>query len=447
MNKTIIFASALTLLFSACEMKDELLSKDSESNMSGSLALNVNAEAPASLTRTAVETGNFEVSVAGQGNLSELVYNYDAVSNMPERITLPVGSYTVTAHTPGTLERQMANPYYRGTADVDIEANITSNKEVACTMANSRVSISYSQEFLNTFATWTITVNDGTDQVLVYTNEDTDPADIYWYFENNTKSITVDIRATTKNGGNVTASATYNKNNCEEGYNNIENENFTGGDAISINFSPIEDANTTGKITGIGINATVTFENFDETVTIHVKDVTGEGSEEGGDEPNTPAEPTDPIVISEPNGTNYLETGVTYTQYWEEADDAGVPYYLNCPDDVALHFDVAAGLEHLYVLISGSEDFEFMTGLLGLTAAPYGLDLTDSSDENTATIADMDLFTMPEKGAKTYDFAFSEGIWRLLPSFVGEQRFTLRAVDAEGNFLEKTLTVTINEME
>lgn len=80
------------------------------------------------------------------------VYKY---KDMPEIITLPVGSYTAKAYYGDNADAAWDNPYYEGTTTFTIvEDEITDKVDpIVCTFANVRVSIEFSSELRKVMGT------------------------------------------------------------------------------------------------------------------------------------------------------------------------------------------------------------------------------------------------------------------------------------------------------
>ncbi|MCF0194630.1 MAG: DUF4493 domain-containing protein [Bacteroidaceae bacterium] len=418
MNKSIIIACGLLLSMSACKDKNDFLKASDDTN--GSLALSVAAEAPTSMTRANdINTDNFPVTIQGQGTLASWTRSYNTVGEVPSSILMPVGTYTITAHTPGTLERKMDTPYYLGSEDVEIIEDVTSRKAVVCTMANSRIRLDLTDDFKANFKSWTITINDGTDQALAY-DENSSYADVFWHFINQTMSFTVDVRAVTTEGNNIYSTNTYTKSSSNEGYMDIETPYFSGGESITIIFKPAVDPN--GYVTGIGVTANIAFDNYDEAVEIELQD-------EGG---STDPDP-DPDPDPEPEGDDIEVT------FKDGKNDFTVPSTATSFPDVQVDFLFPTGLRNLCVSVAGSADFEGACSLMGLTEGD-GLDLTSSDAEALGG-----LFALPKVGDKTYSFTLNETLWKLLMGFPGTQKFTLKAVDQNGKTKSGTLTINITE--
>lgn len=295
----------------------------------GVLELSVQAKAPVAMqtkageeTGTDVSTDGFPVQVYGTDeDNKEEIRDYVVGESLPESITLPVGNYSIRAHTPGKLEKKMSTPYYGAEKALKVEAEKTFQETVTCKRQNSRMQVVYNADFLANFKTWTITVDDGSETALPFTEKDgTNPAPVYWHFEDDVETVTVNFNATLMTGETVKSqSRTYSRKNAVEGYDDGSNF-FTGGDALVFNLGVVENAS--GNITGFDVKVEIIFEDELEAVEIPV-----------GDKPTEPDKPTDPenpepgdgpIVISEPNGTNYLVKGVTITGTQAELDRKSV---------------------------------------------------------------------------------------------------------------------------
>ena len=117
-NTFIIGMTAIACLAS-CELKRELFGVQTDRE-TGTLELGVNVKLPASQTRaegdettTTVSADNFPLTIQGTGEVSDQLYSYDAVTEFAP-IILPIGTYTVSAHSPGELQKKMTEPYYQG---------------------------------------------------------------------------------------------------------------------------------------------------------------------------------------------------------------------------------------------------------------------------------------------------------------------------------------------
>ncbi|MCF0202659.1 MAG: DUF4493 domain-containing protein [Bacteroidaceae bacterium] len=420
LHKYILCAAAATLGTVSCTTNNPWDSEVAKSEYAerGLLNLNISAKTPESRTasRAAVNTASFHVTIKGNDddNKGFSTDYYVEEDGEKKQLQLPVGKHTITATNHDRLDKQMTVPVYVGTKEIEITKDITTETEVACKMANSRVSVGYTDKFRAIFDEWEITINDNSDKAITYDQTTSKSRMVFWLFENNCEEISVDIKAHTKAGVNVEGSAKYNKKNSTEQYTDLNTNYFCGGDAIEIEFSPAEA--TSGDITGININTKIEFTNEDQDVVVEVTDKI--------DEPIDPPTPPsgDPIVVEFPYGQEFTAT-------------AGQTEF----DKVQVDFTFPTGLKNLYVSVSGSEGFEDACSLMGLTEGD-GLDLTGDEAQALGT-----LFNLPTVGDTKYTFNLNDTLWDLLLGFPGTQTFTLKAVDKNGTTANGTLTITINE--
>lgn len=440
MNKKIysIGLAALSImgLFS-CQLQDDLWGKKSETEQVGVLQLQVEATAPASLSTkadessNAVNTSDFEVKVQGKADtdVKDVVRTYPRVSELPQEITLPVGDYIVSSHTKGELLRQMDAPYYAGEKDMKITEGTTQQATVKCTMQNSRIQMTYSAEFLNAFSKWSITITDQSNQAINFTEKETAPQPVYWYFEKETPSIKVHITATTKEGNTVSSEQVFSKSDASEKYPDVESNFFTGGDALIINLQPTTDTN--GKVK-IGISVNIIFANYTEQVKIDVSDK----------EPETPTTPTTPETTEKPTIT--LPADFSYSKSDPTGKPASADAILKTP----------AGLKSAMVKIeTDNPTFEKTLEIAAFDEPGALLKGTNLIDNKGI----QDLFKSmklketdgspkktPQAGATTYTFPIG-AFFNFLDMFAGTHKFQLTVTDNNDQQVTDTITITITE--
>ena len=417
------------VLMTSCEMRDELRGKYGERIENGNIELGVEMKRPVSQSRSA-ETSAFPVTIKGvsEGN-NETLLEYEQVDLVPSSITVPVGDYLVSSHTPGDLEKKMDSPYYSGEKQITVSKDVTTVADVVCTMANSRIQLSYGEDFKNSFTSWTIMVDDGTDTAISYTQDNLEPAPVYWHFSENVETITVNIQATTKEGNSITERRVFSKSDASEHYENVGNT-FTGGDAIDIVMGAVEAAG--GEISGITISASITFEDFEEPVELPTYD-----EEEGGDDGDGGENP-----LPSEGVTLNLPEDVTYSI---SAGDA--------PAKADAYIASAAGLDKIIVTIVAGND-AFQAILVDLTmdgqsflAENGGVDLMDNSDFGNlvSTVGS----EAPTDGCTEYTFPI--GAFFTFLDMTGatdadkSHEFHITVTDKNGENVTGVFKVTINE--
>lgn len=344
----ILAGCALALGLASCEMKNELWEK--EGNTSGEmglldLSLAVNA-ANNVVTKAAVEGGTevngptvsaegFELDIANADGSYKKTHEYD-----PENTTieLPVGDYTVTAHSPGECEATSFAAYYSGKQSFKITAGETKPVEVLCKMANTKIQVTFDNSLKEDFKSWTVTVRpEGVDDMawpFEGTNTDsTQPNPIYWMLPDNVKTIRAEFLGVNSEGKNVTVSYSFEKPV------EADSEYWTGADALAITVKSEKttEENPSG-VNGVTIDAEVTWDELEDSVTIPVDGTPTEPtdpSEPGTDEPDEPATGDEPKIVL---------SGAEYT----------LP--ADASKTVNATITASAGLKSVYVQIVGGND-------------------------------------------------------------------------------------------
>lgn len=431
LNKIFTIGTFALLSLTSCELKNDLMGSLVDKGDMGALELGVSVKQPVSQrsTKAEVSTNNFPITIQGTSSeVTDVVMEYGTLNEVPASIKVPVGQYTVSSHTPGDLEKKMTAPYYAGSTDITVSKDIASQVNVVCRMANSRIQMNYGEDFMEAFSSWTITIDDGTETALSYTESNLTPEPIYWHFGDNITSITVNIRAVTTQGNTVSERRVFKKSDASENYEE-EGDAFTGGDALEINMGTVESS--TGDLEGISITANITFEDEEEAVEIPTTDP---------DEPTDPEEPGDggeetgeSIRITEPEGNSYLTNGVDLQYGTKEYPEK----------DIEINMAIDNGIENLYVKVDTDDStFEFAASIMGLTEG-NGLDLTSDAATDLS-----DLFKLPAKGDTSYQFTLNTTLLDLLmntPGYVGEHKFNLTVIDKHGQQATATLIIRVTE--
>lgn len=431
LTNIIALSTAAILCLASCEMKNELTGSLVSKEDTGAVELEVSVKQPVSQTRAEeVATNNFPVTIQGTSTgVTDVLKEYATADEVPSSITVPVGEYTISSHSPGTLEKQMNAPYYAGSTNITVTKDVASQVDVVCRMANSRIQMLYGEDFKEAFSEWTITIDDGSEMALSYTQANLTPDAIYWHFDDNVTAITVNIKAKTVEGNTVTESRTFKKSDAAENYEEV-GDTFTGGDALEIKMGTVESS--TGDLTGITITTNITFENESESVEIPTTDPE-EPEEPGGEDPEEPGEGA--VTLN-------LPADVTYSI------SAG-----NAPASADAYIASEAGLDKIIVTITAGND-AFQAILVDLTmdgqsflAENGGVDLIDNSDFGNlvSTVGSQ----APTDGTKEYTFPI--GTFFTFLDMTGatdpgkSHEFHITVTDKNGETATGVFKVTINE--
>lgn len=437
LNKSFLLGLMAVAGLASCVSED--IQKGGENGETGIMMLKVAAEEPA--TRASSDytpeqlaamqkATNFPVEIYKEDG--SLIKSYNAVSQFPsEGMALNTGNYYVEAHTPGLMEKKMKAPYYKGTEPFTIQTGNVTDVDVVCKMQNSKIQVTYSEEFLKVFSSWDITIDDHSDDVngtvLSFSKdkEGDNPDPYYWAFDENVQTLTVQFKAIlAADGAPVSYTQELTKNNFQRPYDDDDSQTFCGGDQLVFNFHP--SALTTGEIT-ITITATVTFEATNETETVYLTDKTLK--EDEGDDPDTPTTPES------------QEPSLECTGGWN------VSFSSAAEEDVLPHTEVVVntpkGLKSLKVTVTGGN-----TGFAGATGFLQNLEIIGSED--LGEIFDgVDGAELPKTGDKLYKFpvyAFYSMIQMFGPTDSGKaHEFYMVAEDMDGTVKDGTLKITVTE--
>jgi hypothetical protein len=170
MKKSILPILFLLFLLVSCEKEEAHFDKPK-----GSLVVNIGLfisinEIDKSLKSTsAVE--DFKVVIFSASH--QEVLSFDREADMPDEIELEPGQYYVTASSDNNLPAAFDNPYYFGESEVFsiIPGELTS-VSINCELANTMVSIVYTDNVRNNYTDYTTTVSSSAGS-LVYSSTET----------------------------------------------------------------------------------------------------------------------------------------------------------------------------------------------------------------------------------------------------------------------------------
>lgn len=430
----ILAACFLGTALASCEMKNEIFGDDNIPSETGWVELGVKVSNKTNVVVTRetiqgeeVDPSDFPVTFAL--NNSDYTKEFDTYEDLleEEKVELPVGNYTVSSHTAGTLTKKMDHPFYSGEERLTVSKDKTSDVTVTCTMQNSRILLTYDNTFTAKFKEWTITIDDGTDNILKYTEADgTNLTPVYWLFEENCESVKINITAITKE-----SNATVTESRIVTKPDDAATDAWIGGDALTITMAPGPDEETPTGVSGIKIEFKAFFETEkNETVEVPIEgeDVeTPTDPDEGGDttDPGEGDGEGDNTTTVPTLSGEYLGKTVSYDK------GSGKPF-----PEVSVKMNVPGKIEKIMIKAtsSDSELAEILAGMHFMDD-PDGVDMVTSEDLKG-------LFTPPVKGNPSYIFTLGE-LGNMLT--VGQHTFTVKVIDQNGEEVTGTLSFNITD--
>ena len=440
----------------SCEMKEEIFGKGEVPSETGKVELGVSVDDKTNvvITKADADDGGEEIGSSVDASEYEVIFTHQSADYTKDciyediegtEVILPIGKYTVESHTPGELEKQMTYPYYGGDAELNVTKDVPSQAEIMCKMMNSRILLTYGSDFTSKFKSWTITIDDGSDKTLTYTEANKTPDAVYWYFGEECAEITINVTAVNDKGETIRESRTITKPA------GSGNDNWTGGDALTITMEPgsdeVDPENPSGVVgSGINIKVEAFFpESTDQDDTIWVdidgEETTdpdeGEGGEEGdGDEdPDTPA--TGSLSMTMPGDKGKISYSIS-------AD--------NAPETADVVISAPAGIKSLNVkIVADSEGFDTaIEGLLmmQLDFITDGVEIVDNQTIGEVLKGFGASVSVPSLGALNYSFpvgAFFDMMNQYGATTSVGHEFKIVVEDNDGNKQEGALFVVINE--
>ena len=300
----------------SCEMKDELLNKTEESSEVGYLNVGLAVDASSQSITKASEATSTTPTVSATGFMVEIkkkgeeeAYKTFTYDGEMKPVELPVGDYTVYAHTPGNAEECTTAPYYGKEEAFNVKANEETGVNVVCTMMNMKIQLTYDEELKRTFKSCEISVTDGThNQVFVRLETTADenvqqPDPFYWMIADNVSTIKVEFSGVLKdNNTEIRESRSIIKPS------SAGSQYWGAADALTVTIKPGEkDPTDPSGVTGIEISANLEWNTEDKTdnIEVPVEDPTTPG-EPGGEEGDGDGEESDGPTISFPKSAYSL---------------------------------------------------------------------------------------------------------------------------------------------
>lgn len=424
-----IFLICLTLMvvlftFSACHSEKmetgatDVTGQLSLASMKMEVDLKVDTVYPQS--RAGVEVSNFLLTIKNSQGEQVEQYTY---SEMPEIISLPVGTYTVVASSAEAATNGFDVPFYTGSTNITIKENeLTEVTSLTCKLANVMISVEYDEELRKLMGEDVVTTVKIGENSLDIPSSETRKG--YLIAPDSVGSMDITLKGTI-DGESVTE--VKRVDNVQAGQYNI----------IKYVLSPVDDGNNNvGGNLNIAINIDSSMTSSDETVGVNpgeepgIDDFPTDGGEEpgdgdgdGGDESGS--DQNMPTIV----GTSFGGSGFDIdNDRLTISGAAELKVTIGAPNGIANLFveiisetlDVSeVGLPESFDLAYPGENSDALSGL--------GFPVGDEVIGQTEVLFDISNFTI------------------LLPTFKGNHDFKIRVVDSKGLEETKTLKLKVEE--
>lgn len=408
---------ASTLLFCACHtesMEDIVNAKGnlSLSSMKVGVNLDVDVVYLDSRAESEIDLSNYIVTIYDKYSQRAGQWVY---SEMPEIVSLAVGTYTVEVKSAAEPSNGFDIPYYKGTATCEVKENqVTDVPAISCKLANMLFTVEYDESFQDKISedvVTTITIGENSLQIPA-----SESRKAYLIApDSETASMEVSLKGTI-DGEVIDYSEHFD--NVKSGVHNI----------IKYQFIPVSDGSVAGGAFSVSIAIDSSLTGSDESVSVNpgpepgIDDFPTGGGEEPGDGDGEQNMPT--IVGSNFNGNPFdIENDVLNI-----TGAATLKVKINAPNGIAhLYVDIQSEtLDVTEVGLSNSFDLAYpgdlQEGLNGL-GFPTGGEVIGKE----STVFDISKFTV------------------LLLTFSGDHNFVIHVVDQQNLEVTKVLKLRVTK--
>ena len=431
-----IFLICLTLMavlftFSACHSEKmetgatDVTGQLSLASMKMEVDLKVDTVYPQS--RAGVDVSNFLLTIKNSQGEQVEQYTY---SEMPEIISLPVGTYTVVASSAEAATNGFDVPFYTGsTEQFTIKENeLTEVSALTCRLANVMISVEYDEELRKLMGEDVVTNVKIGDNSLDIPSSETRKA--YLIAPASAGSMDITLKGTI-DGESVTE--VKRVDNVQAGQYNI----------IKYVLSPVDDGNNSvGGNLNIAINVDSSMTSSDETVGVNPGEEPGidDFPTDGGEEPG------DGDGDSDGDGEGGITSDISITG----KELGGSPFDIDQTQTITgettliVGIEAPAGIQNLKVKITsaGNDDFNGIGEGLG------EFDLAHSDSMNEDAQAMLPILGLPIDDAvlnqTNLDFNISK-FTSMLAGFNGTHTFKITVTDNQGKTESKSLVINVPE--
>ena len=181
-----VMVSVMSIALISCqEERTEFPKKTGTLHIEVGVIISIHENQPSFKAAPIIDEFNVNIFSAN----GSVVMAFDNITDMPENIELETGDYYVEAYSDNNLPAEFENPYYYGLSETfSITSNTQQQVQLNCLLANTIVSVVYSDNIINNFTGYTTTVS-SSEGSLVFTNSETRLG----YFQTSPLNILVEL--------------------------------------------------------------------------------------------------------------------------------------------------------------------------------------------------------------------------------------------------------------
>ncbi|MGC9342657.1 MAG: DUF4493 domain-containing protein [Bacteroidales bacterium] len=177
----------VVMIFAVSCQKDEPKPVEESGTLIVDIGLSLQIDEIAKGLKAEVPIGEYRVNIySTDGSLTQ---SYETASSMPDSIELAPGDYYIEAYSDNDVPAEFDNPHYYGVSNVfTITSNSLEVVQVTCSLANTIVSVVYSDEIVNNFLDYNTTVSSSLGSLLYISTETR-----WGYFQTSPLEILVEL--------------------------------------------------------------------------------------------------------------------------------------------------------------------------------------------------------------------------------------------------------------
>lgn len=375
-------------------------------------------------SRAGVDVSNFLLTIKNSQGEQVEQYTY---SEMPEIISLPVGTYTVVASSAEAATNGFDVPFYTGsTEQFTIKENeLTEVSALTCRLANVMISVEYDEELRKLMGEDVVTTVKIGDNSLDIPSSETRKA--YLIAPASAGSMDITLKGTI-DGESVTE------------VKRVENVQAGQYNIIKYVLSPVDDGNNSvGGNLNIAINIDSSMTSSDETVGVNPGEEPGidDFPTDGGEEPGDGDGDSD----GDGEGGITSDINITGKKLGDSSFDIDQTQTITGDTTLIVGIEAPAGIQNLKVAIS-SDNEEFN----GIGEGLGEFDLAHSDSMNEDAQAMLPILGLPIDDAvlnqTNLDFNISK-FTSMLAGFKGTHTFKITVTDNQGKTESKSLVINV----